>query len=52
MYADSTINDDGEDDFLLDPERESNGPLFNYSSDHEDNILRSRMNTNEDIIIL
>ncbi|CAF3446392.1 unnamed protein product [Rotaria socialis] len=35
MYADSTINDDGEDDDLIDDDMNSNRPLLNYSPDYD-----------------
>ncbi|CAF5188109.1 unnamed protein product [Rotaria magnacalcarata] len=35
MYADSTINDDGEDDDLIDGDMNSNRPLLNYSPDYD-----------------
>jgi len=36
MYADSTINDDAEDDDLIDPDINSNRPLIDYSFDHDE----------------
>jgi len=38
MYADSTINDDGEDDDLIDSEINPNRPLIDYTSDHNEDI--------------
>jgi hypothetical protein len=38
MYADSTINDDHEDDDLMDPEISPNRPLIDYTSDHNEDI--------------
>ena len=41
MYADSAINDDGEDDDLINPEIDSNRPLIDYSLDHNEDISPS-----------
>ncbi len=35
-YADTTIHEDGEDDDLIDAEVNSNRPLLDYASDHND----------------
>jgi hypothetical protein len=43
MYADSTINDDVDDDDLIDPEINPNRPLINYSFDHDEDISPSTM---------
>ncbi|CAF4575814.1 unnamed protein product, partial [Rotaria sp. Silwood2] len=41
MYADSTINDDDDEDYLIDPEIDLSRPLLNYSQDQDDDILHS-----------